>query len=280
MTPNQEYSPAEIKKAFREKAKEHHPDKHHGEKDLVVHEKAFLKCSHAYRMLTDPAYRRSEETSKASPFETDLNVRMTIPVKFEDCFFGRPFTISVGRIELAEDNTPKVKEEQEIICITVNLPAGSMNGHEYYSEKNGLKKNDEYGDLILKFMPTSHVRFQVKDLDVIAREELPLDLMIRGGEIDVHTMYGIRTLKVPAGTKPGDELPIKRCGIKEKGKHIIVVSPLFPSKDDLKGEHWDGLKINWDIEIEEDEEEIALREMHERMRQRHDVRIFYTQGGA
>lgn len=262
-------------------AKNHHPDKHQGHKDLVSHEKEFIKVSHAYRMLTDPAYRRSEETRKPNPFETDLNVRMTVPVKFEDAFFGRPFTISVGRIELGQDNKPMAKEEQEIVCLTVNLPAGSMAGHEYYSEQNGLKKGDEYGDLILKFMPTSHGKFQIKNLDVIAREEIPLDLMITGGELDVQTMFGIRTLKIPAGTKPGDELPINKCGVMEKGKHIVLVSPLYPTKEDLKSKSWNGLKINWDIKADEDDEELALRKMHEVLRQRYgqEVKIFTSTTG-
>jgi len=52
---NQLASDDEIKRAYKQKALKHHPDKNHGDIDA---EKKFMDISEAYEMLSDP-YKRS-----------------------------------------------------------------------------------------------------------------------------------------------------------------------------------------------------------------------------
>ena len=59
-------SPDDIKKAFRKLAMEHHPDRHHGNKDA---EKKFKELNHAYDILKDPEKRAAYDRYGAAAFE-------------------------------------------------------------------------------------------------------------------------------------------------------------------------------------------------------------------
>lgn len=63
-------SPREIKKAYRKKMAEHHPDKNDGE-----HSEDFYKCSEAYEILSDALMRRKyDETGKVPKKEPLYNI--------------------------------------------------------------------------------------------------------------------------------------------------------------------------------------------------------------
>src|ERR1035437_3046478 len=112
--PPGKYSADDIKKAWKKKAHEHHPDKG-GEPQK------FLEITHAYKMLTDPTYRH-EDSRQKNPQKPDLTVRMQIPVTFEEAFFGRTIHVSYNRLELGDDYKPLVKEFQELIHVEIQLP--------------------------------------------------------------------------------------------------------------------------------------------------------------
>jgi molecular chaperone DnaJ len=63
----QSASPDEIKRAYRKKAVEHHPDKNNGSKEAEEH---FKKIAEAYFVLSDEGRRRKYDLSLqgASPF--------------------------------------------------------------------------------------------------------------------------------------------------------------------------------------------------------------------
>lgn len=248
LDPNLKHPPAEVKKAWRKKCNDHHPDKGGDPQE-------FIKVTHAYKMLTDPSYRHEQER-KVKPETPDLNVRMNIPVTFEEAFFGRKINICFNRIELGPDFKPLVKEEQELIPVEFSLPRGCFEGHQLREKELGLRMGDVVGDLLINVVPQGHQRFKTRGSDIVTIEQLPLDLMIKGGELEVQTMFGLRTLRVPAGTQPRQELLIKRCGVGNYGNHIVVVEPVFPTKDNLKGEAWKGLDINWDVEAETEDEQL------------------------
>ncbi len=247
LDPSKRYSPEEIKKAWRKKAAENHPDRG-GDQD------EFLKVTHAYKMLTDPTYRHSEER-RVNPHQPDLTIRMQIPVTFEEAFFGRPVNICFNRIELDDKGTPVHKKEQELIAVDFELPQGCLDGHEIIKKGMGLKRGTMQGDLVIRVVPTRHPRFQHNGPDIITQEKVPLDIILKGGDIEVQTMYGLKTLKVPPGTQPGSRLAIKKCGVSGYGDHIVIVDPVFPQKDDLKKEAWKGLDINWEGTPESEDEE-------------------------
>lgn len=234
---NENASLEQLKKAWKEKCKEHHPDKG-GDPEK------FKKVMHSYKMLTDPNYQYEQRPPSLSEA---LLLRVRIPVKFEEAFFGRTVVVSYNRTELEEGTLqPVVKEKQDIVTITINLPAGCMEGHQHLAEGQGLKCGEVIGDCLVQVSPSGHARFKVSGLDVISEERTPLEVMLKGGTQEVPTMWGVRTLKVPPGTQPGARLQIKKHGVMEKGSHYVVVTPIYPTESDLKNKPgWKDLQIDW-----------------------------------
>jgi DnaJ-class molecular chaperone len=273
LTPHRKYTADELKKAWKAKCKVHHPDKHQGKEDLDEHEKKFVECTHAYKMLTDPAYRNTrqiEERKKKGNPHLDLHVRMQVPISFEEAFFGTDFAVNFNRVEVDEAHKPIVQKDLEVIAIIATIPPGSMQGHDYVATGKGLKKGEKVGNCILQFHPNPHPRFKVQEeRHIQTTESIPLSILLKGGKIEVQTMYGIQTLSVPAGTEPGTRLKISKCGVSKRGYHYVIVQTKFPNREELAADaEWNGLDINWDVKEELDEEAEALEQEYEKARQR------------
>ena len=267
LPPGKDYNPEELKKAWKQKCNETHPDKEGGD------QQQFLQVMHAYKMLTDPSYRREDAESKQGR-KGDLNVRMQVPLSFEDVFFGKSFRINYNRIELDAAGQAVIKEEQDLVTIMANVPAGAAPGHIMVFPGHGLRCGDQYGDTLVQIMPQPHPRFRLEGMDVHTTEQIPLDALLKGGEVEVQTMYGLKTLKIPPGTRPGEKLEIKKAGVQPSGKHLVTVEPVYPSKEDLKKkEAWKSLDINWANHEEEQAQKDPNEELFEKLRRGNGIFI-------
>lgn len=237
LDPEKSYSPEQIKKAWRKLAAKHHPDKG-GEP------KEFIKASHAYKMLTDPTYRY-KCVKGAGPEKVDLDIRMQVPVTFEEAFFGREMSVTYNKIELDSENKPLIKEHQELMYVNFKLPPGSLEGHDVFMKEMGLKQGEKIGSLYLKVLSLKHSKFIHRGSDIYSQEKIPLKLMLKGGTVEIQTMHGLRTLTIPPGTQPGERLKIAGCGVFKASHHFVEVHPIYPSAEDLKKKDWEGLEINW-----------------------------------
>lgn len=243
-------SPAEVKRRWRELCQKHHPDKGGDTKE-------FMRVMHAYEMLTNPDYRQkyilSEGRQKNKNGFGDLNIRVQVPVTFETAFFGQRIVVSFNRIELDENLLPITNKPYDIVTEVIDIPAGSVGGFECQISRGGHIQGDAHGEATVVITVMPHARFAVRGGNVITREAVPLDILLKGGSIEVTTMYGIKTLRVPPGTKPGTELQIKGCGLCGRGNHTVQAEALFPTQSDLKSnEAWKGLGIDWSEEKETD----------------------------
>ena len=229
-------TPEEVKAAWKKLCLKTHPDRGGNEAD-------FRKIMHAYSMLTDPEYRHKDK--QKTPGDT-LTVRMRVAVDFEDAFFGKPVHLTFNRLELGPDRQPIKKEEQELLHLEIHLPAGSVQGYSHFEAGYGNSQGEEKGNLEVQIIAKPHYRYRVENMDVITQERVPLDTMLCGGEIEVQTLFGLRTLEVPPATQPGARLKIKRCGVQEIGLHIVIVEPIFPDEAELKNDaSWQKLDIDW-----------------------------------
>lgn len=124
--------------------------------------------------------------------------------------------------------------------LTVNVPAGINNGQQIrVSGKGGRGINGgPNGDLYVEIIVEPHANFKREGNDI--HLEVPLSFVdcALGCQIDVPTVYGEVTVKIPEGTQPGDVLKIRDRGVKDLRSqkpgdqylHIKVSTPTKLSK--------------------------------------------------
>lgn len=251
-----------VKKRWKDLCQLHHPDKPSGSAD------AFRRVTHAFKMLTDAEYRhheREDASRRGNPnIHGALDVRMMVPIGFEDAFFGRKIQFSYSLCRFDEDfkMIPVGSgEEVEMDRLDVTIEPGTLDGYQQLMPGHGHRCGDKRGNALIVVQVLPHPRFQSRGGHIHATEDVPLDVCLRGGTIEVLTMYGARTVKVRAGTKPGDAIRVPSCGavqtvgfgIQHKGDHIVTVNPVYPTRDELRGkESWKGLGVDWDEEAKGD----------------------------
>lgn len=268
---------ADLKKRWKDLCQLHHPDKPGGTNE------AFRKVTHAYKLLTDAEYRQTERDRAAQRGNVNarggLDIRMMIPVSFEDAFFGRKLQISYSICQLDENlQMIPIKDggELELDRIAIELTPNTMDGHQQLLPGRGHRCGEERGNVLIAVQVLPHPRFHVRDGHVHSTENLPLDLCLKGGQVDVLTMYGLRTVRVRPGTKPGDTIRVPGCGPvreiafsmrQQKGDQLVTVNVNYPSADDLKANKtWQRLDIEWDEEVKPDGAAEALLWKYEQMR--------------
>lgn len=257
LDPYKQYGLKELKNAWKKKCKEHHPDTG-GDPSM------FRTITHAYKMITDEAYRNSMKRLEDKPVDK-LHIRMQVPVAFEDAFFGKTITFSYNRVVILPTGEPVVKDHVDIVTVNIPIPPGSCGGHNHFEAGKGLECNGAFGDLTVVIIPKNHNKFRVQGMNTTCVEDIPLDIMLKGGEVEAYTMYGIKSVLVPPGTMPDAQLIIPNCGVNEEGDHIIVVKAVFPNAKKLREKEWEGLKVNWELK-KEDTEEVNYNNVFDRLR--------------
>ena len=236
LDPNKNYTATEIKKVYKKLALKYHPDKN---PDDACAEDFFKKIKEAYETVTNPAF-----VNQIRKKITELNVIVNFTISFDDGFFGKNFPIHLNA------NTLYYKENNfkfDIEFFEFGLPPGSSGTVEHLFSGKGFRKGDDLGDLLIRINILPHRQFHLEGKNVISRVPVPLTLLIKGGNIDVATMYGVKELLIPPGTKPESALNIPDCGVSESHFHIAILELIFPSKEDLKSEEWKDFGINWDL---------------------------------
>lgn len=242
-----------MKKAWRTLCKEHHPDVEGGD------DAEFRRITHAYNMLTNPKYRYEQE-HKTSPL--DLDIRMQVAVSFEQAFYGHKIILNFAKLEMDDAGKLIHPDKMEIESLIVDVAPGSMGGGDMAFSAKGIKRGDNRGNVIVMVAVQPHPKFRADQQgNILAQEKIPLDTMVKGGAFEVQTMYGLRTIKIKPGSRPGENIAIKKLGCHGQD-HIVQIDALYPTAEQLKGEAWKGLDINWalDEEIRKQQEEDMMNQ--------------------
>lgn len=241
LDPKIQHDPKDIKKAWKKKCHETHPDHKKGSHDK------FLKVTHAYKMITSPEYRINDE--KQGVKQVDLNVRLQIPITFLEGVFGKTVVLSYNQNIIDENGSVIPMDEYKIITLTIKVPLGTVSSTEVVFIEKGLrlKDTDTVGNAHAILIPQQHPKFKARGDSIVTEEQIPIDLMLTGGKHEVQTLYGLESIKIPPGTQPGTEFKIVGHGTKQGcGAHIAVIIPVFPTQDDLKQKKvWSKLDIDW-----------------------------------
>jgi molecular chaperone DnaJ len=242
-------SEADLKRAFRELARIHHPDmspEDGGE--------AFREINEAYDVLgnkdtrsrydrwghpDDSASGLSAVVDAAQDIINDVfrrrrgkqkgkDVRYTLEVTFEESVFGASKVITIP-----SGDPGKSKE------ITIVVPAGLKPGTVKTLKGEGEmgKGGAASGDLHVMIRVADHPTFERDGIDIRSEHAITFTQAALGAVIDVPTLDGPVKMRIPEGTQPGRVFRIRSRGVPQasgtnapRGDHLVHVQVEVPTE--------------------------------------------------
>ena len=133
----------------------------------------------------------------------------------------------------------RVKEQQNI---KIEIPAGIADGQTISLQGYGEagEKGAQSGDLYVIVHVKPHNRFERKGNNIFSTEHISISQAVLGDKIDVKTVDGKITMKIPSGTQSGEVFRIKGQGMPQLGHSgnrgdqmvtIIVDIPKNPTRE-------------------------------------------------
>lgn len=248
----------ELKKSYRQKARQFHPDVN---KSAGAEEK-FKEINEAYQVLSDPQKKSAYDQYGHSAFEPGAGPGgfgrgqqggyqtytwssggggdqgydfggFADPFDiFESIFgasspFGRQarlprYGISLDFIEAVHGTTKEVQIEGK--KQKIKIPAGVDEGSEI-----------KFANFIIVCDVKPHSKFKRRGFDIVTEEEISFSQAALGVEKAVETVDGLVKIRIPAGTQPGTQIRLKSRGVKHVsshgvGDHYIIVRLQVPTK--------------------------------------------------
>jgi len=128
----------------------------------------------------------------------------------------------------------------------VRIPAGVEDGRRLCLRGQGAAGPDgTKGDLYLVVRIRPHPDFTLQDRDLYTEVDIPYTVAALGGEVDVRTPTGTRTLTVPPGVQSGQRIRVSGQGLPNPGgrpgdlyvrARVTVPKDLNPRERELLGE--------------------------------------------
>jgi len=240
----------EIKRAYRKKAMEHHPDK-------GGDEKIFQNINEAYETLKDPQKKQMYDTyGSAGPQQNSFEFRAgDFGGGFEDIFsqmFGGGFQQRRPRgnrqMDVALDLTLEDVLRGKSIAIevqlhsgrtkavTVNIPAGVEHGQKirYAGMGDDTVPNYPPGDLYIHIRVRDHHRFSRQGDNILCEVAVNVLDLILGTKTNVTTLDGRQIeINIPQGTKCDTILSCKGEGLpnvrsRQRGSLYVKIKGQVP----------------------------------------------------
>jgi molecular chaperone DnaJ len=89
------------------------------------------------------------------------------------------------------------------------------------------------GDLLFEVEVERHPEFTRDELDIRSTAKVPVKTALLGGEVEISTLRGRISLKIPKGTSSDSVLRVKGQGIdspRKKGDHLVRVAVMVPKE--------------------------------------------------
>lgn len=248
-------TPDQIKSAYRQKVKEHHPDRG-GDAEH------FKRINLAYETLKDPVKKQEYDNPKPqaqftyntnnvndlyeaffgrrTAMRRNADIGITVKITLEDVLTGKDI---VGRYKLNSG-----KEE----IATIRIPPGIETNvtMRYKGLGDNTITNAPRGDLLVKVVVLAHKQFVRDRLHLRTKCAINVLDLILGVEMVVDKLGGgPLTVKVPKGTNPGTILSIPGYGLPDPntGRHgnlYLEIKGITPKLDNF--EHLEKVKALYD----------------------------------
>jgi DnaJ-class molecular chaperone len=125
--------------------------------------------------------------------------------------------------------------------ISVRIPAGVDNGSKVRigGKGNAGRNGGAIGDLFITIEVDSHPFFKRKGKNIYVKVPITVPEATLGAKLEVPTLYGKTTIRIPPGTKSGQKFRLRDKGAPVPGKRIkgdqyVEVSIVPPPFDDEK----------------------------------------------
>ncbi len=125
---------------------------------------------------------------------------------------------------------------REHVSLTIKIPAGISSGETMRMTGQGEagEKGSESGDLYIKVLVTPDPRFARQGNDIVTRSTISFPEAALGTKVDIETVDGKVTLKIPEGTQSGKVFMLKSKGVphlrgKGRGDHLVEVIVKTPT---------------------------------------------------
>ena len=256
----------EIKKAFRKQAIKHHPDKGGNEDD-------FKEINEAYEVLGNPQKRQAydqfghaagaDQAGGGNPFggggspfgdgaqfdfsgfgggmgdifdmffrgaqNQTRDVEIAITIDFMEAVEGATKEIS---LRIADNQSGNRKQEN----VKIKIPAGIDDGQSIKLEGKGeVNSQGQRGDLYVLVRVRPHKSLRRDGANIIS--EITVDMVdaALGVEVDIETLKGMLTVKIPSGSQPGRVVKLSDKGLpilgtNRLGDHLIIINVVVPNK--------------------------------------------------
>jgi DnaJ-class molecular chaperone len=273
----------EIKKAYRKKALEFHPDRNKGKEA----EGKFKEVTKAYEVLSDTQKRQTYDQFGAAAFEQGGPTGQgaggpfggfggqqgpfsytystgggaqgfdfgggSDPFDIFEQFFGgaNPFgrqqrrsTYSLNISFMEAVKGVTKKVQLEGKTQTIKIPAGV--------DDNSRIRFGDY-DVVIDVTPDK--QFQRRGYDVVSEQEISFAQAALGDTVEIKTVQGLINIKIPAGIQPNTPIKLRGKGVKMVrgsgyGDHIVVIKVTVPKnlsahQKELLKEFDDSKKHGW-----------------------------------
>lgn len=241
-------SDGDIKRAFRELARKHHPDVNPADGG-----EQFREINEAYAVLSDSDTRArydrwghgddaasglSAVVDAAQDLWNDVvrrrrgkargkDLRYTLEVTFEEAAFGASKTIQLP----VTGGKPR--------DITIVIAAGAKEGAVKLIKGEGEpgKGGSPAGDLHVIVRVAAHPQFRREGLDVHSDHPISFTQAALGAVLDLPTLDGPVKMRIPEGTQPGRVFRIRGRGIPQaagknapRGDHLVHIEVEVPTE--------------------------------------------------
>jgi DnaJ-class molecular chaperone len=246
----------ELKKAYRNLARKHHPDVDKSEGA----ETKFKEINEAYQVLSDPQKKSAYDQFGHAAFEpggggpggfgnqggfntytwssgggadTGDFGGFSDPFDIFEMFFGQrsPFgrQARLPRYVLNLTFQDAINGTQKEIEIegrkqTIKIPAGVDTGSEI-----------AFKNFVIVCQVASDTKFQRRGYDIITEHFITFSQAALGTIADIETVSGPVKIRIPAGTQPGTQIRLRGKGVKHvnghgAGDHYVILRINIPTK--------------------------------------------------